>query len=93
MSEQGMKGSFSHRRGDCQKPGRYRIVVQGRLDRSWSDRLAGMYITAGESENGEPTTCLVGDLRDQAQLCGVLNSLYDVHLAILLVEHLGNRCK
>jgi LuxR family maltose regulon positive regulatory protein len=33
-----------------------------------------------------PVTALVGRLRDQAELSGVLNSLYDLHLSILKVE-------
>ena len=78
------------RAGFCETGGQYRIVVQGRIDESWSDRLAGMRITAGEFENGTPTTHLFGHLRDQAQLSGVLNCLYDRHLAILLVEHVGD---
>ncbi len=71
-----------------EKPGKYRIVVQGNLDASWSDRLAGMCITQSDLENGAPTTILIGHLRDQTQLSGVLNSLYELHLSILLVEHL-----
>jgi hypothetical protein len=31
-------------------------------------------------------TTLIGRLRDQAELSGVLNSLYDLHLSILKVE-------
>jgi len=84
-----VKDSHFNRMSDCERPGRYRIVVKGCIHESWSDRLAGMSITAGEFEDGEAITTLVGYLRDQAQLCGVLNSLYDLHLAILLVEHLG----
>jgi len=78
------------RGGSCETGGEYRIVVEGRIDESWSDRLAGMRITAVKSENGVPTTCIVGHLRDQAQLSGVLNCLYGLHLAILLVEHVGD---
>lgn len=71
-----------------EKPGKYRIVVQGNLDASWSDRLAGMCITQSDLENGAPTTILIGHLRDQTQLSGVLNSLYELHMPILLVEHI-----
>lgn len=67
-------------------PGSYRIIVQGSIDNTWSDRLAGMRITTGEPEDGAPTTVLMGHLRDQTQLSGVLNSLYDLHLSILFVE-------
>jgi hypothetical protein len=71
-----------------EKPGKYRIEVEGRLDERWSDRLAGMHIKTSESEGKTPQTSLVGHLRDQAQLSGVLNSLYELHLPILLVEYL-----
>ena len=70
-----------------EKPGKYRIDVKGRLDDCWSDRLGGMRITLGSEDDSHVTT-LVGHLRDQAQLSGVLNSLYELHLPILLVEFL-----
>jgi hypothetical protein len=63
-------------------------LVQGNLDEKWSERLAGMRITAIESEDCEQTTVLMGHLRDQAQLSGVLNSLYELHLPIFLVEYI-----
>ena len=70
-----------------EKPGKYRIDVEGHLDDRWSDRLAGMLITTSGSEDETPITTLVGHLRDQAQLRGVLNSLYDLHLPLLLVQY------
>lgn len=73
-----------------EKAGKYRIQVGGHLENHWSDRLAGMRITvSGSGDEGNPVTMLVGHLRDQTQLSGVLNSLYDLHLPILLVEYLG----
>ncbi|MEN8691602.1 MAG: hypothetical protein ABF303_14040 [Desulfobacterales bacterium] len=57
------------------------------MDQRWSERLAGMRITTSESKGGTPLTRLAGHLRDQAQLSGVLNSLYELHLPILLVEY------
>jgi hypothetical protein len=71
---------------DLEKPARYRIVVKGALDAFWSDCLAGMQITSDGIDEGLPTTTLVGRLRDQAQLWGVLNCLCDLRHAILLVE-------
>jgi hypothetical protein len=68
-------------------PAVYRITVQGVLDDDWSDRLAGMSITPGEAE-GKPIATLIGRLRDQAELSGVLNTLYEMHLSILGVERL-----
>ena len=70
-------------------PATYRIVVKGALEDHWSDRLAGMTITVEESAGGSSHTTLVGPLRDQAQLNGVLETLYDLHLPILRVEEVG----
>jgi len=68
----------------------YRIRVEGRLDASWSDRLAGMTISLETSGEGPPTTTLVGELRDQASLAGVLSTLYELHCPVLLVERLSS---
>ena len=70
------------------KPGTYKVVVQGILGEHWSDRLAGMQITTDNPKAEAPLTTLTGNLRDQAQLAGVLNSLYELHLPILSVEHI-----
>lgn len=70
-------------------PGKYRIVVQGTLNESWAERLASMRIICGGAEDGGPQQAtLTGYLRDQAQLSGVLNHLYELHLPILLVEYI-----
>jgi hypothetical protein len=72
------------------RPGDYRIRVQGFLDESWSERLGGLRITACALEDHEgPVTELVGQVRDQAELAGVLNSLYELHLTLLSVECLN----
>jgi len=34
-----------------------------------------------------PVTELVGKVRDQAELAGVLNTLYELHMTLLLVEY------
>ena len=68
------------------KPATYRIEVEGYVSESWSDRLAGMQITTRERANQTAVSTLIGRLRDQAELSGVLNSLYGLHLSILKVE-------
>ena len=68
-------------------PATYRIEVEGHLDERWSDRLAGMRINTRKSKDQTTVTTLVGRLRDQAALIGILNSLYGLHLPILSVEH------
>ncbi len=67
-------------------PGFYRIVVKGKLSPSWADRLAGMCITVEKDEEGLTLTALEGRVNDQAELVGVLNNLYDLHLPIMSVE-------
>ena len=70
-------------------PAGYRIQIQGYLDGTWSDRLGGLTVMVNsEPVNGAPTTTLFGRLRDQADLIGVLNTLYDLHLPLLSVEYL-----
>jgi hypothetical protein len=71
-------------------PATYRIEVEGRLNESRSDRLGGMnIITTRRREDQSTVTTLTGRVRDQAELAGVLNSLYELHLPILSVENLS----
>jgi hypothetical protein len=73
------------------RPGNYRIRVQGFLDESWSERLGGLRISACSLKDQEGlVTELVGQVRDQAELTGVLNALYQRHLTLLSVEHLNS---
>jgi len=79
----GKEKSFSF-----QRSGKYRIRVLGALDKSWSGRLGGFSISTGFKQNEEKSvTELVGQVRDQAELSGVLETLYNLHMTILLVEH------
>ena len=67
-------------------PATYQISVQGRIDQTWSDRLEGMTISLDTVEAGMAVTTLEGELSDQAALAGVLNTIYELHLPILLVK-------
>ena len=67
-------------------PATYCIEVDGNLDESWSDRLGGMRITTRKRKDQSAVTTLIGPLRDQAELSGVLNSLYEMHFPILSVK-------
>jgi hypothetical protein len=64
----------------------YRIVVAGCLDDEWSGRLSDMHIETRSGEDKSPVTTLAGQIRDQAALRGVLNSLYQLHMRILSVS-------
>jgi hypothetical protein len=71
------------------RPGNYRIRVHGFLDKSWSERLAGLHITTRSSKDKGSIAELVGQVCDQAELAGVLNTLYELHLSLLSVEYLN----
>jgi hypothetical protein len=68
----------------------YRIVVEGYLDPSYSDPVAGMEHTVTTRGDRKPITTLVGSVSDQAELSGVLETLYSLHLTLLSVESVGN---
>jgi hypothetical protein len=71
------------------EPASYLIKVQGQLEETWSARLAGMSITTGRGSDQDLVTTLKGRVRDQAELTGVLNSLYELHMPILSVQILN----
>jgi hypothetical protein len=68
------------------QPASYQIKIQGRIDPSMSDLLEGLTISIVNQEGIPPVTILEGELRDQAALAGVLNSLYEMHLLVLSVQ-------
>jgi hypothetical protein len=63
--------------------GRYRIRIQGRLERRWSTWFDGMSVTAGE----DGTTILRGQVGDQAALHGLIQRVRDLGLTLLEVTH------
>jgi hypothetical protein len=69
-------------------PAIYQIRVQGRIDPTWSDKLEGMTTSQTTDQAGHPVTTLVGELSDQADLVGVFNTLYELHLTVLSVQRL-----
>ncbi len=85
MPKEKSKKSFPFNR-----QGEYRIRVLGFLEESWSERLGGLRITAVSIKEQEgPVTELVGTVRDQAELSGILETLYEAHFTLLSVEMLG----
>ena len=68
------------------KPACYRIVVQGCLDEEkWSGRLGSMRIASRKEHDNQAVTILEGESQDQAELMGVLNTLYQMRMNILSV--------
>jgi hypothetical protein len=73
------------------QPAVYKIIVQGRIDPTWFDRLESMAIQEVTLDKNSAQTTLEGELRDQAALAGVLNMLYELHLTVLTVKRLDIR--
>ena len=63
---------------------RYRIVLRGRLSESFESAFDGMTL-----EHGPNRTVLTGDVRDQAQLYGLLGRLQEFGIELLAVEPIG----
>jgi hypothetical protein len=63
---------------------RYRIVLRGRLSERFESAFDGMTL-----EHGPGQTVLVGDVRDQAQLYGLLDRLQEFGIELLAVEPVG----
>lgn len=75
-----------HLRPCVDGPTTYQIRVQGRLDESWSNWLAGMAIAPEGGGDGSEVTTITGPIVDQAALHGVLNRIRDLNLPLLSVQ-------
>ena len=71
-------------------PGNYRIEVRGPLRPDWSNRFGAMQISASPPEADSAVTVLQGQVSDQAELAGILNTLYELHMPLLAVQYLGD---
>jgi hypothetical protein len=65
-------------------PSRYRIVLRGRLSERFESAFEGMSLESGPNQ-----TVLVGEVRDQAQLYGLLDRLRDFGIELIAVEQAG----
>ena len=61
--------------------GRYRIVFRGRLGERFESAFDGMVL-----ETGQGQSVLIGEVRDQAHLYGLLDQLRDFGIDLVAVE-------
>jgi len=64
------------------KPTKYIIQVKNHLDSNWEQWFEGMTIT--HIDGG--ITILSGDVRDQSALFGLLETLHNLNLSLILVQ-------
>ena len=60
--------------------------MQGEVGLNWSDRLGGMRVLPSTLVEGNKVTVLQGRVSDQAELAGILNTLYALHLPLLALQ-------
>ena len=72
------------------RPANYQINVLGFIEPAMSDLLGGLTISQPTAEADCPVTTLSGELSDQSALVGVLNTIYELHLPLLLVKCLDD---
>jgi len=68
-----------------ENPKSYRIRAQGILQESYCDSLGDVRITVSNRKGESLVTALVGLVKDQDELMGIVNSLYELHLPLLSV--------
>jgi len=61
--------------------GKTRIKVEGHLDKTWMDWFEGMDISYEETN-----TVLSGELKDEANMHGILNLIRDLNLKLISVN-------
>lgn len=69
---------------------KYRIRIKGYLDNTWADQLGGMTITNHLASRRPLVTILSGHVIDQAELLGILNTLYSLGFSLLSLEYLDS---
>lgn len=65
-------------------PARYRITVRGRLTKRLASAFEGL-----DLEPGTGQTALIGEIRDQSHLYGVLDLVRELGLDLVSVERTG----
>ena len=64
----------------------YNIVVKGRIEESWSENILGMQLSVDNSKKNLNFSSLIGEIRDQNALSGVLNTLCEMHMTVVAVH-------
>jgi hypothetical protein len=59
------------------------IIIQDHLDKKWMDCFEGMEISYEEKN-----TVLIGNIKDEAHLHGILNQIRDLNLKLISINPL-----
>lgn len=72
------------------EPAYYKISVQGKLTDSITNILGKMKLTSEDEHDGIIITTLEGTIRDQAELSGIIDTLYSWRYPIIKIEFNAN---
>ena len=72
-------------------PAMYCITIKGLIDQRYAGYFGDMIISTEKKEEGQTTSKLTGSIKDQADLMGVLNALYNLHLPIVSIQTLDEK--
>ncbi len=61
----------------------YRLKIQGKISASWNDQIGPIKMTQQMANGDVYVTTLLFNTRDQAELLGFLNTIYEMHLPII----------
>jgi len=64
---------------------KYLITVRGKLTENWADLFNGVLVDYGYDAEDGPLTVLACQVRDQAELTGILNWIHQMNLVLLEV--------
>ena len=67
-------------------PAIYCIKIRGVIDQRYAGHFGDMIISTEKKDEGQTTSKLTGKIKDQADLMGVLNALYNLHLPIVSIQ-------
>lgn len=65
---------------------KYQITVKGKLAEHWDDLFNGVLIDFVNDVEDGPLSVLVCQVRDQAELTGILNWIHQMNLVLLEVK-------
>ena len=81
-------GRNTNLNSNYKKPAIYKIVVNGKVNDSWSDHFRGMQISTKRKGKNEIISTLIGEIIDQTALTSILNYLYDMQYTVISVNML-----
>ncbi len=80
---------YTKKRSPSHQKKYYRIIVEGRIDPSWSEWLDDFQIDSKKEGGSMYLTIISGFVTDQAALRGLLNRLWDLNLVLRSIQQVG----